>query len=322
MAKHKLIITDGLAPDAVEILENSDLFEINLQKGISKDDLMKIVGEYDAAVIRSATKFTADLFDAGGNLKAIMRAGSGVDNIDVPHASSKGIYVFNTPGANNNAVAELAIGYALALLRFIPQATSGMKNGKWEKKELTGFEVQGRTLGIAGLGAIGCLVAEKAKGLGMEVIAYDPSNDAGSRSACVSSMVGSMDELFEKSSMISLHVPLIDATRNSIGKAQFDKMQNGSYLINCARGGIVNEADLLAALESGKLAGAALDVFEKEPVPTGDKLVAHENVICTPHIGAATKESQQKVGQKAAYGLIKFFKENHKEAALNFKDVK
>lgn len=322
MPNTKLIITDGMAADAVSILEESGLFDINLQKGIAKEDLLKIIGEYDAAVIRSATTFTPDLLDAAKNLKVIMRAGSGVDNIDVPHASKNGVYVMNTPGANNNAVSELAIGHMLALLRFIPRSTNGMKANKWEKKALTGFEVSGRTLGLVGLGAIGCLVAEKAKGLGMEVIAFDPSPDASTRTKACTKVVSSMEELFETADIVSLHLPLLEGTKNSITKAHFNKMKPGSYFINCSRGGIVNEQDLLAALNSDILAGAALDVFEKEPVPENDPLVNHSKVICTPHIGAATVESQQKVGIKAAHGLIQFFKEDHKQAALNYKDVK
>ncbi len=232
-----------------------------------------------------------------------------------------GTYVFNTPGANNNAVVELTIGYLFSLLRELPRFTSGMKSGKWEKKALVGGEIEDRTLGVVGLGAIGASVAKKAKALGMKIVGFDPRAKELGLESVIDTFCDSVDEVFKNANMVTLHLPAIDSTKNSIGKVQFDLMQEGSYLVNCARGGIVVEADVLSALDSGKLAGAAFDVFAKEPVAADDPLVNHAKVITSPHIGASTNESQKKVAMMAADRLTAFFKSNDAECALNFKSV-
>ena len=319
MAKTKLLISDGFSKDGLEILEKSGLFEINFNKAVEAPKLIEMLPGYDAIIIRSATKLKGDVLKAGTSLKAIMRAGSGVDNIDVPAATAMGITVFNTPGANNNAVVELTLGFLFSLLREIPRATIGMKAGVWEKNALVGGEVEGRTLGVLGLGAIGASVAQKARALGMKVIGYDPNASKLNLSGKVDKVVQSMDEVFAGASVVTVHMPLMDATKNSVGAAQFKKMAKGSYLINASRGGIVNEADLLGALEEGILAGAALDVFDTEPVPTGHKLVGHNKVICSPHIGAATNESQTKVALMAANSLVNFFKSGDTTNSVNKK---
>lgn len=322
MSKVRLLITDGFSPDGISKLETSGLFDIDLNKGLEESAAKEKIQNSDAIIIRSATVLKGDMLDAGSSsLKAIVRAGSGVDNIDVDSASKMGIYVFNTPGANNNAVVELTLGYMFSLLRELPRSTSGMKAGKWEKKALVGGEVEGRTLGVIGLGAIGASVARKAKALGMKVIGFDPRASELDLSGVVDSTCPSVDEVFKQCSMVTLHLPAIEATKNSIGKAQFDLMQDGSYLINCARGGIVVESDAIAALNSGKLAGAAFDVFATEPVAESDPLVAHEKVICSPHIGASTNESQTKVALMAAERLVNFFQNQQAECALNFDSV-
>ncbi len=315
MSKIKLLIADGFAPLGLQRLEESNLFTVSLHKGITKDELLKVLPEQDAIIIRSATKLTKDLIESGTELKAIMRAGSGVDNIDVSSATDKGIFVFNTPGANNNAVVELTLGYIFALLRELPRATSGMKKNMWEKKALVGGEALDRSLGVLGLGAIGSLVAQKARALGMELFAYDPRM-ADLQVDPSTKKCSTINEVFEKSSMVSVHIPLAENTRHSIGTEQFQKMAKGSYLINCSRGGIVKEDDLLCALEDGTLAGAAMDVFEAEPT-NNEKLVAHPKFICTPHIGASTKESQKKVALSAADSLIKYFSDGNTTNAIN-----
>ncbi len=320
MAKTKLLITDGLSPEGLDMLEKSGLFEITFHKSIEKDALKAALPEFEAIVIRSATKMTKELIDAGPKLKVIMRAGAGVDNVDVPHASSKKILVLNCPGVNNNAVAELTLGFLFGLLREIPRATSGMKQNLWEKKELVGGEAAGRTIGLLGFGAIGNLVGKACNALGMNVIAFDPkAKELSGKSEYnfVKKWHGSMDEVFASADVVSVHMPLMDSTKNSIGAAQFGKMKKGAYFINCARGGIADETALLAALNSGTLAGAALDVFAQEPTGPNHPLVNHPKVICAPHIGAATKEAQHKVGLAAAKYLIDYYQEGKAPTAVN-----
>lgn len=320
MPKTKLLITDGLSSDGLKMLEDSGLFEISFHKAVDKEALKAMLPEYEAVVIRSATKMTKELIDCASKLKVIMRAGAGVDNVDVKHATEKGVLVFNCPGVNNNAVAELTIGFLFSLLREIPRATSGMKNNLWEKKELVGGEASGRTIGILGFGAIGNLVGRACNALGMNVIVFDPRSSELKKNAefgFVKAWHSSIDEVFAAADVVTLHMPLLDSTRNSIGASQFGKMKKGSYFINCARGGIVEEPALLAALENGTLAGAALDVFAEEPTPKDYALVKHPKVICSPHIGAATKEAQHKVGLAAARYLIEYYKEGNTTTAVN-----
>ncbi|MGZ3692692.1 MAG: hydroxyacid dehydrogenase [Bdellovibrionota bacterium] len=320
MAKTKLLITDGLSPEGVKMLEESGLFEVNFNKAVEKDALLKMIGDYDAIVIRSATKMSKDLIEAAKKMKVIMRAGAGVDNVDVPAATQKDMLVLNCPGVNNNAVAELTLGFLLGLMREIPRATSGMKQNLWEKKELVGNEASGRTIGLLGFGAIGNLVGKACNALGMNVIVFDPRGkelSAKPEYSFVKSWPSTMEEIFEKADVVSLHMPLTDSTKNSIGAAQFSKMKKGSYFINASRGGIASEAALLEALNNGTIAGAALDVFEKEPVPADHPLVKHPKVICAPHIGAATKEAQHKVGLAAAKYLIEFYRDGKAPTAVN-----
>lgn len=320
MSKAKLLITDGLSNEGVQALEQSGLFEVSFHKAVEKEALKAMLPGFEAIVIRSATKMTKELIDAGTNLKVIMRAGAGVDNVDVPHATSKKVLVLNCPGVNNNAVAELTIGFLFSLMREIPRATAGMKANLWEKKELVGGEVAGRTIGLLGFGAIGNLVGKACHALGMNVIVFDPRASelkAKGEYSFVKAWHSSMDEVFASADVVSLHMPLMDSTKNSVGAAQFGKMKKGSYFINCARGGIADEAALLEALNNGTIAGAALDVFAQEPTAPDHPLVKHSKVICAPHIGAATKEAQHKVGLAAAKWLIEFYKEGRASTAVN-----
>ena len=303
----KILICDPIHQDGVQMLQNAGL-ELDLDTEISQEDLLKKIGEYDAMVIRSRTKVTKQVLDAARNLKAIARAGVGLDNVDLPYAKEKGVEVFNSPEAPCNAVAELVLGMMFNMARMITEADAGMKQGKWEKKRLTGFEIQGKTLGIIGFGRIGYTLGKKAKCLGMRVITYDVLMDKLIHFVEeINAESVDLDTLYQQSDFITIHVPLLPQTRHMISTPQFQKMKDGAYIINAARGGIIDEEALKKALDSGKVKGAALDVFEEEPKPD-EELVCKPNVICTPHIGAGSTEAQIGNSTIVAEKLINFFK--------------
>ncbi|MGB9629632.1 MAG: phosphoglycerate dehydrogenase, partial [Thermodesulfobacteriota bacterium] len=289
----KVLVSDPLSPKGLEILKKVENLRVDLKPGLPPEELKRILPEYDAIIIRSETKLKADLIEAGSRLKVIGRAGIGLDNVDLEVATRKGIVVMNTPQENAIAAAEHTIGLMLSISRKIPQATASMKAGKWEKKRFLGVELYNKTLGIIGIGMIGTIVADRARGLKMKVIAYDPylSKEVAEKKGVD---LVSFDELLSRSDFITIHTPLTHETRNLINKDVFKKMKDGVILINCARGGIVNEKDLYDAIKEGKVAGAALDVFEKEPA-IGNPLLDLEEVIGTPHLGAATAEAQENV---------------------------
>jgi D-3-phosphoglycerate dehydrogenase len=262
----------------------------------------QVLPAYDGMVVRSRTKVRQALIDVCPNLKVIVRGGVGLDNIDAAYARSKGITVMNTPKASSASVAELAIGYMFALARSINKATATMKAEKWEKKAFEGDELGGKILGLIGVGNIGREVAKRAAALGMTVIVYDPYVKDAEGVKLVS-----LDELYSQADYISLHLPKTKESENLLDKAAFGRMKTGVRIINCARGGIVNENDLYEALTNGKVAAAAIDVYAEEP-PTDWRLVKLDNVICSPHIGAATKEAQGRVGAEVAEKLIEFAK--------------
>lgn len=294
----KVLVSDSLSAEGIEILKREKDLEIDVKTGLKPDELKAIIGQYHGLVIRSATKVTADLLAAADNLEVIGRAGIGVDNVDVPAATKKGVVVMNTPGGNTTTTAEHAIALMMSLARFIPQATASMKRGEWEKKKFEGREMTGKTLGVVGLGAIGSIVADRAVGLKMKVIAYDPFiTPDRARKMGVEQV--DLEELYRRSDLITIHVPKLPETTNLINKDTIGKMKKGVYIICAARGGIVNEDDLLAALEAGQVAGAALDVFAKEP-PGELPLIQHPNLICTPHLGASTEEAQAAVALQVA----------------------
>ncbi len=291
----KLLICDPTDPQSVATMREAGI-EVDVRDDISPEDLLQVIPAYDAMVVRSRTKVTAAVIDAGTNLKLIIRGGVGVDNIDVKHAESKGVEVRNTPAASSNSVAELTIGYLLALVRQIPQANATMKQGAWEKKAFAkGTEVAGKTLGLIGLGRIGSLVAQKAAALGMEVIFYRRTPTQVDYAAQVS-----LDELFARSDFISLHTPHTPETHYIVGAAAFEKMKKGVYIVNCGRGGTLDEAALYEAIKSGKVAGAALDVFEDEKTEQGKRFMDLPQVIGSPHMGAGTKEATARVGAEVA----------------------
>lgn len=302
---YKVLVCDGMAEEGARILKSSKNIDAVIKNKISREELLQIVGDFDAISVRSATKVDAEVIEKGSNLKVIGRAGIGVDNIDVPSATKRGIVVMNTPGGNNITTAEHAIAMLMALTRHIPQATMSMKNGKWEKSKFVGREIFNKTIGIIGLGNIGSIVADRAKGLKMNVIAYDPfiSEEVAAKRGIE---LVSLSDLFERSHYITIHVPLLEETKNMINKDTISKMRNGVFIINCARGGIVNELDLYEALKSGKVAGAAFDVFEKEPVDPNNPLLTLDNFICTPHLGASTEEAQINVSISIAEQIVDY----------------
>jgi len=299
----KILVCDKTESEAIEKMRLAGL-TVDTNFEITPEELPDILPKYDGCVVRSRTKIRQPLLDVCPNLKIIVRGGVGLDTIDADYARSKGIVVMNTPKASSASVAELAIGFMFMQARSLFKATSTMKAEKWEKKAFEGDEIAGKTLGIIGVGNIGCEVALRAIALGMTVIAYDIK-------ACETAGVEqvSLDELLSRADYISLHLPKTRESTDMIGKTQFDKMKTGVRIVNCARGGIINEEALYEALTNGKVAGAALDVFTEEP-PKDWKLAKLDNVICSPHIGAATKEAQGRVGAEVAEKLIEFAR-NH-----------
>jgi len=297
----KILVCDKTESDAIEKMRLSGLM-VDTNFEITPEELPNILPNYDGCVVRSRTKIRQPLIDVCPNLKVIVRGGVGLDTIDADYARSKGITVMNTPKASSASVAELAIGFMFMLARNLYKASSTMKAEKWEKKAFEGDEIGGKTLGLIGIGNIGKEVASRANALGMTVIAYDPYVKEAEGVKLVT-----LDEVLARSDYISLHLPKTKESADMIGKAQFEKMKTGVRIVNCARGGILNEASLYEGLTSGKVAGAALDVYNEEP-PTDWKLAILDNVICSPHIGAATKEAQGRVGAEVAEKLIEFAK--------------
>ncbi len=297
----KILVCDKTEKEAIERMRAAGL-QVDVRDDITPEELPNVLPAYDGMVVRSRTKVRQPLIDVCPHLKVIVRGGVGLDTIDAEYARSKGITVMNTPMASSASVAELAIGYMFALARSLYQATSSMKAERWEKKLFEGDEIGGKTLGLIGIGNIGKEVARRANALGMAVLAYDPYVKAADGVKLVA-----LDELLSAADYISLHLPKTKDSAGMIGKDQFAKMKNGVRIVNCARGGIIDEAALYDALTSGKVAGAALDVYAEEP-PTDWKLVKLPNVICSPHIGAATHEAQGRVGAEVADKLIDFAK--------------
>jgi D-3-phosphoglycerate dehydrogenase / 2-oxoglutarate reductase len=297
----KVLICDKTEKEYIEQMRAAGL-TVDVRDDITPEELPKVLPAYDAMVVRSRTKVRQPLIDVCPNLKVIVRGGAGLDTIDYEYARSKGITVMNTPLANSFSVAELAIGYMFVMARSLYRATATMKAEKWDKKSFEGDEIGGKTLGIIGYGNIGHETAKRAIALGMKVVAYDPYVTSQNGVKLVT-----LDELLAQADYISLHLPKTKETANMIAAEQFAKMKNGVRIVNCARGGIVNEDALYEALTNGKVAAAALDVFAEEP-PTDWKLLKLDNVIASPHIGAATKEAQARVGAEVAEKLIAFAK--------------
>lgn len=315
----KVLVSDTLAKEGIAIFKKAKRIKVDVITNLTHDELKAIIKEYDALAIRSATRVTKDIINAAAKLKVIGRAGIGLDNVDVEAASIRGIVVMNTPGGNTNTTAEHTIAMMLSLARKVPQATQSMKKGKWEKNKFMGAEIYNKTLGIIGTGRVGSIVAGRAQGLKMHVIAYDPFISPEAAEKLGINLV-SFEELLSRSDFISVHTPLTDETKNIINASTIKKMKAGVFIINCARGGIVNEKDLHDALVAGKVAGAALDVFEEEPTANKD-LVSLENVICTPHLGASTEEAQRNVAIAVAEQMVDYLTTGEIKNAANFPSV-
>ncbi|MEK7774051.1 MAG: phosphoglycerate dehydrogenase [Deltaproteobacteria bacterium] len=316
----KILISDSMSGKAVEILKNTPGISCDVITGLKPDELKAKIKDYHGLVVRSATKVTADILEAAENLKVIGRAGTGVDNIDTVAATKKGVVVMNTPGGNTVTTAEHAVAMMMSLARKIPQATASMKRGEWEKKKFEGTEVTGKTLGVLGVGNIGGVVASRALGLKMNVIAYDPFISAEAADKLGVTLV-SVDELFKKSDFISIHVPLTNETKNLLNGEAFRKMKKGVKIVNCARGGIVDEKDLAEAIKARIVSGAALDVFEKEPPPADNPLLALEEVILTPHLGASTHEAQENVAVAIAEQIAEYLTNGTIRNAVNVPSI-
>lgn len=314
----KVLISDKLSARAVEIFKENGV-EADVKTGMTSEELAKCIGNYDGLAIRSATKVTKDIIDKAKKLKVIGRAGIGVDNVDVPAATAKGIVVMNTPFGNSITTAEHAIALMFALARQIPQANISTHAGKWEKNRFMGVELSAKTLGLIGCGNIGSIVADRAQGLKMRVIVYDPYlTEERAKELNVEKV--KLDELLKRSDFISLHTPLNESTRNILSKETLKKAKKGVRIINCARGGLVDEKALREAIESSHVAGAAFDVFEEEPA-TDNVLFGLENVVCTPHLGASTAEAQEKVALQVAEQMADFLINGTVTNALNLPSV-
>ncbi|MBF0199894.1 MAG: phosphoglycerate dehydrogenase [Desulfamplus sp.] len=315
----KVLVSDKMGDEGLEIFRNEEGIELDVKTGLTPQELKEIIGEYDGLAIRSATKVTSEIIEAATNLKVVGRAGIGLDNVDIPAATQKGIAVMNTPGGNTRTTAEHAVAMMMALTRNIPQGTSTLKSGLWEKKKLQGRELFNKTLGIIGFGNIGSIVASLAQGIKMKVIVFDPNvtceHIEKSGYECVT-----IEELYRRSDYISIHVPKLPATTNLLNKKAFEIMKDGVMIVNCARGGIIHEGDLYDAITSGKVAGAALDVFEQEP-PGDTPLLTLDKVIGTPHLGASTKEAQTNVAVAVANQIIAYLKHDTVINAVNVPSV-
>ncbi len=315
----RILVSDPLADVGVKIFQATPGIDVDVNTGLSPAELKEIIGQYDGLAIRSATKVTAEIIAAADKLKVIGRAGIGLDNVDIPAASQRGIVVMNTPEGNTITTAEHTIAMILALSRNIPQATASLKEGKWEKKRLQGREVFNKTLGLIGIGHIGRIVADRAKGIKMKVIVHDPYIKPDTVERLDFEPV-SFEELLKRADYITIHTPKTDETVNMINRETIAKMKKGAMVINCARGGIVNENDLYEALKSGHLGGAALDVFETEP-PGKIDLMGLSNFVCTPHLGASTAEAQDNVAKDVAEQIVAYLLHGTVKNAVNVPSI-
>jgi len=311
----KILVSDKLADDGINFLNEQTDIQVHIQVGMNEDELCEIVGEYDALLIRSDTKVTKRVLQAATNLKVVGRAGIGVDNVDIPAATEQGVIVMNTPDANATTTAELAIAHMFSLSRNLPEASASVREGKWERSQLVGAEINHKTFAILGFGTIGRLAAKRAVGLGMRVIAYDPFVTPEIFEECGAESVD-LDTLVKEADYLTLHCPMIEKTRGIIGAEQLKMMKKTAMLINCARGGLVDEAALYEALKTGEIAKAALDVYEQEP-PKESPLFELDNITFTPHLGASTREAQVAVSVEIARQAVTYLKTGEAINALN-----
>jgi D-3-phosphoglycerate dehydrogenase len=314
-----VLVTDKLAEEGLALLQAEPGIEVAVDTALAKDPaaLKRALAEADGIIIRSGTRLTAEVLEGQSRLKAIARAGVGVDNIDVPAASHQGIVVMNTPGGNTISTAEHTMTLLLALSRNVAPADASLKAGRWDRNKFTGTQLEGKTIGIIGLGRVGQGVAQRARGFEMSVLGFDPFLSAEKALELGIESVGRLDDLWGRCDYITLHTPLTPETRSLVNRAAIEKMRPGVRIINCARGGLIDEAALVEALDSGKVAGAAIDVFDPEPPPPDHPLVKHPKVLVTPHLGASTEEAQVNVAVEAAQLLINYFHKGQVRFAVN-----
>jgi D-3-phosphoglycerate dehydrogenase len=314
----KVLAADGISTKGIELLEKE--FEVVVKEKISHEELLSIIPEFDALMVRSASKVTADVIERAEKLKIIGRAGVGVDNIDIPAATARGIIVINSPGGNTIAATEHTMAMMLAMSRHIPIANETLQKGEWNRKKYVGVELRGKTLGVVGMGRIGSGVAKRALAFDMNVIAYDPYiNEERAKSLGVK--VGSLDDVIAEADFITVHMPLTPETKGMISMEQMKKMKKGVRLVNCARGGIIDEADLAQAVKDGIVAGAAIDVFTSEPIPADHPLLGIPGIILTPHLGASTVEAQIGVSVDVSEGILAALKGEPVSTAVNMAPV-
>lgn len=316
----RVLVSDPLSEQGLAILRQVPDFTVDYKPGLKEDALAQAIEDADALVVRSGSKVTARVINAAKQLKVIGRAGIGVDNVDVPAASKRGIVVMNTPTGNAVTTAEHAIALLMSVARMIPEAHRLMKNGVWEKKKFEGRELAGKTLGVIGLGNIGRIVADRAKGLKMNVIGFDPVLTPD-RAASLGIELVALDAIWQRADAITIHTPLNEATRGIINDEVVPKLKKGVLLVNAARGGVYDEGALLRGLESGHIGGVALDVFTEEPPPADSALVKHERVVVTPHLGASTKEAQDRVALEIAQQVVAFLTTGAIQNAVNVTSV-
>lgn len=317
----KVLITDGLASDGQNILKSEKSLQVEVRKETPAADLLNIIGDCDCLVVRSATKVTKEVIEKGKNLKLICRAGAGVDNVDVDAATARKIAVMNTASANSLAAAEMTIALMFAMMRQVGDAHQSMREGRWDRAKFSGFELTGKTLGILGLGNIGKIVADRAIGLKMNVIGFDPyvkqSTQLPVELRNSVRIENSAEDVLKSADIVTLHLPLNKETKGMLGKEKLALMKESAWLVNCARGGLVDEDVVCEMLDAGKLRGAAFDVFKEEPVKFPNRLAAHPKVTVAPHLGASTAEAQHRVGLTAAQQIVGFFTKGDRTGVLN-----
>lgn len=318
----KVLVCDPISPKGIARLQQCKELNVQvLEKRLPEAELIALIGDVDAMVVRSETKVTRKVIENAPNLKVVGRAGVGVDNVDVEAATQRGIVVMNTPSGNTISTAELTFSMLMASARKIPQAHMSMKQGEWNRKAFSGVELYNKTLAILGMGRIGTEVARRAIAFGMRVLAYDPYLSHSRAKALQVELFDHLDEIYPQADFITVHMPMTDETKGMLNKAAFSKMKKGVRILNCARGGIVNEADLVEAIKSGQVAGAALDVYETEPLPVDDPLRALPQVIMTPHLGASTDEAQENVGIEVAEAIEDYLLNGAVRNAVNLPNL-
>jgi D-3-phosphoglycerate dehydrogenase len=315
----KILVSDSLSKQGVDVLQKAG-FTVDVKTKLPKEELLKEINQYDGLIVRSGTKVTAELIAAASRLKVVGRAGSGLDNVDTQAATRRGIVVMNTPGGNTVTTAEHTMAMIFSMIRRIPQATASMKAGKWEKERFMGVELYNKTLGVIGIGQIGGYLAKLAQGLSMNVVAYDPYL-AEERARKMGIEIVELAELFRRADIISVHTPLTPETKSLVNADAIAQMKSGVMIVNCARGGIVDEAALVEALKTKKVSAAAFDVFDEEPTKPGHPLLNLDNFICTPHIGASTTEAQENVAVGIAEQIVDYFTKGIARGAINIPSV-